>query len=368
MDKKLFRSILWIITYAVLMVLFALRFNEVRGWLSALLGALRPLFIGFAIAFVLHRPTKFFYTHYNHALEGTKFRRIARPLAVGTAYLILLVLLFAFFSILLPKLSESIQLFVASMGDYVKNAQGWVNWLLERLHLETLNLSSFSDLIKSGLTAVGNTISTAVPQILVFTGNLISIAVTAFLSIIFSIYLLSGRETLLPQCRRVLRAYVPKKAADVISDVTALTADTFTAFVTGQLIEACILGGLCALGVLFIQADYAPLIGMIIGVSALIPIVGALVGGIVSALLLVMVDPLKTLIFLIFLLALQQFEGNIIYPRVVGGSLGLPALWVLTAVTVGGGLFGFVGVLVSVPVASVLYTLLRQDVHRRLDT
>jgi predicted PurR-regulated permease PerM len=367
MDKKLFRSILWIITYTVLLALFILHFDEARGWVSALLAVLRPLFIGFAIAFVLHRPTQFFYTHYHRAFARSKFSKLARPLAVGTAYLVLLLLLFTFFSILLPKLSESIQLFVASMGDYMKNAQGWVNWLLKRLNMETLNLSSFSDIVKSGLTAVGNTLSTALPQILAFTGNLISIVVTAFLSIIFSIYLLSGRETLLSQCRRVLRAYVPKHLADAISDVTALTADTFTAFVSGQLLEACILGSLCALGVLFIQPDYAPLIGMIIGVSALVPIVGALVGGAAAALLLVMVNPLKTLIFIVFLLALQQFEGNVIYPRVVGGSLGLPALWVLSAVTVGGGLFGFVGVLVSVPVASVLYTLLRQDVHRRLD-
>ena len=120
------------------------------------------------------------------------------------------------------------------------------------------------------------------------------------------------------------------------------------------------------LGMLFIQADYAPLIGIIIGVSALIPMVGAFVGGALSAILLVMVSPVRTLIFLIFLLCLQQFEGNVIYPRVVGSSIGLPAIWVLTAVTVGGGLFQFVGILVSVPIASVLYTLLRRNVHKRL--
>ena len=145
-----------------------------------------------------------------------------------------------------------------------------------------------------------------------------------------------------------------------------LTADTFTAFVSGQLIEACILGGLTALGMLFIQADYAPLIGVIVGATALIPMVGAFLGGAVSAVLLIMVSPLKALIFLVFLLCLQQFEGNVIYPRVVGSNVGLPAIWVLAAVTVGGGLFQFVGILVSVPVASVLYTLLRRDVHRRL--
>ncbi len=368
MEKNLLRSILWVITYTVLLVLFILRFDEVRSWFGALLAVLQPIFIGFAIAFILHRPTQFFYGLYRRGLRRAGAEKLARPLAVGSAYLVLVILVFAFFSILLPRLVESILLFVSSMSDYMRNAQGWVNWLLERLHLDTLNLSSISDLIKSALTAAANTLNTAVPRILAFTGSVISIVVTAFLSLIFSVYFLSGRETLLSQCRRVLRAYVPKRAADVISDVGALTANTFSAFVSGQLVEACILGGLCALGMLFIQADYALLIGMIIGVSALIPMVGAFAGGAVSAVLLVMVNPLKTLIFVIFLLALQQFEGNVIYPKVVGSSLGLPGLWVLTAVTVGGGIFGFVGVLVSVPVASVLYTLLRQDVHRRLGT
>lgn len=366
MDRKLFRSILWIVTYTVLLVLFIVNFVEVRTWFGTLMEVLRPLFIGFAIAFVLSRPTQFFYQVYRRHMDRTWAERLARPLAVGTAYLVLIVLIIAFFSVVLPKLTESILLFRDSLSDYTKNVQGWVNWLLATLNLETLDFSRFSDLIKTTLTTAFNTITTAVPQILAFTGNLISIVVTAFLSIIFSIYMLAGRETLLSQCRRVLRAYVPKPLADGISDVTALTAETFSAYVSGQLMEACILGGLCTLGTLFIQPDYAPLIGIIIGVSALIPMVGAFIGGAVAAMLLVMVSPLKTLIFLAFLLALQQFEGNVIYPRVVGSNIGLPAVWVLAAVTVGGGLLGFVGVLVSVPVASVLYTLLRRDVHRRL--
>ena len=180
--------------------------------------------------------------------------------------------------------------------------------------------------------------------------------------------MLSGSETLLRQCGRLLRAYVPARFSRPLLNVIHLTADTFAKFVTGQLIEACILGGLCTGGMLFIQADYAPLIGVIVGVSALIPVAGAYVGAIVSALLLVMVSPLKALTFLIFLVILQQVEGNVIYPRVVGTSIGLPGIWVLAAVTVGGGLLGLPGVILSVPLASVLYTLLRQDVRRRLDT
>ncbi|MEG0765630.1 MAG: AI-2E family transporter [Pseudoflavonifractor sp.] len=373
MDKKLFKSILWIISYAVFLVLFVLYFGRITQLFSKAMGLLAPLFIGFAIAFILYRPCCFFRGLLDRALGKTKAKNLAQPLAVTASYLVFLLLILAFFSIVLPKLAQSIQLFMGSVGGYMANFQLWANEILASLNLETLDISKFSDLFKSAvaglmgaLNGVMNTLTTALPQVVTLTGNLISIVVTAFLSVVFSIYMLSGKEKLLSQCRRVLRAYVPEKPAAWLTDVAHLTAGTFTAFVSGQLVEACILGGLCTVGMLFIQADYAPLIGMIVGASALIPMVGAFAGAAVSAVLLVMVSPVKTLIFLIFLMVLQQLEGNIIYPRVVGNNIGLPAIWVLTAVTVGGGLLGFVGILLSVPVASVLYTLLRRNVHKRL--
>lgn len=369
MDKKLFKSILWIITYTVALVLFILKFDDIRRLTGNFFNLLQPLFIGFAIAFVLSRPCRFFDRLYGRALGKTRARRLVRPLAVTTSYVVLLILVFAFFAVVLPKLVESIQLFISSMGGYMVNVQNWANTLLSTLHLETLDtldLSSFSDIIRNALNGLMDALTNAVPQLVTITGNIISIVVTLFLSVIFSIYMLSGKEKLLSQCRRVLRAYAPPKMTAWLTDVAHLTANTFTAFVSGQLIEACILGGLTAVGMLFIQPDYAPLIGMIVGATALIPMVGAFGGAAVSAVLLVMVSPLRALIFLIFLGVLQQFEGNVIYPRVVGSTIGLPGIWVLTAVTLGAGLMGFVGVLVSVPVASVLYTLLRRNVHKRL--
>ena len=235
------------------------------------------------------------------------------------------------------------------------------------LKLGTLDLSSLKAPLQNLFDQVLAFLSDLGPHLLEFTSGLVSMVVTGVLALVFSIYMLSGKERLLSQCRRLLRAYVPPKFADPILDVVHLTGDTFTHFVTGQLIEACILGGLCSIGMLFIQPDYAPLIGVIIGSSALIPVAGAYIGAILSALLLLMVSPLKAVTFLIFLVILQQIEGNVIYPKVVGTSIGLPGIWVLAAVTVGGGLMGLVGVLLSVPIASVLYTLLRRDVHWRLD-
>ncbi len=372
MDKKLLKSILLIITYAVALVLLVTHFDSLLGLLGTLLVLFRPLFIGFAIAFVLNRPCQLFQRLYSRALGKGKAKALSGPLAVGSAYLGLFLLVIAFISVVLPRLVESIQLFLGSINGYLANtqkwldSQGWLHSLFATLNLEELDLSNLGSIIRDALSSVVNTLTTALPHLITTITDIISVIVAGFLSVIFSIYMLSSKTTLLAQLHHLLDAYVPDRWEAPLLDVAHLTADTFTAFVTGQLVEACIIGGVTTVGMLFIQPDYAPLIGMILTATALIPMVGCFVGGAISAALLIMVSPLKTLIFLIFLLCVQQFEGNIIYPRVVGSNIGLPAIWVLTAVTVGGGLLGFVGILISVPIASVFYTLLRRDVHRRL--
>lgn len=369
MDKKLFKSILLIITYAVILVMVLARLDVLAGGLGILLSVFKPLIIGFCLAFVLNRPCQFFFRLYSRGLDKTSARGAARPLAVLTSYLALIIIVVAVFSFVLPKLVESIQTFVLNLNGYIANAQNSINHLLAYLHLdiEQLDLSKLNTTLESILNSALRFLSNLGPQIIEFTTGLVSIVVTGVLALVFSIYMLSGRDKLLAQCRRLLKAYVPAKVAGPISDVVSLTAATFTKFVTGQCIEACILGGLCTVGMLFIQPDYAPLIGVTVGASALIPVAGAYIGAILSAVLLLMVSPLKAFIFVIFLIILQQVEGNVIYPRVVGTSLGLPGIWVLAAVTVGGSLMGVPGILISVPIASVAYTLLRQDVRKRLD-
>ena len=371
MDRKLFRSILLIITYTVLLVLALVKIDALLGLAGSLLGLLKPLYVGFAVAFILNRPCQAFYRAYDRALGSTRASGLSRPLAVLSSYVSLLVALAILFSFVVPKLVESIQIFAGSLSGYLLNLQTSLTELLNYFHIDAdflsnFNLAGLTSYLQRFLDGLVQGLSTTVASVMNFTGALISLFVTGLLSVIFSIYMLGGRETLLAQCRRLLHAYAPPRTEAVVLDVVHLTAGTFTRFVSGQLIEACILGGLCAAGMLFIQADYAPLVGVIIGVSALIPVAGAYIGAILAAFLLLMVSPVKALIFLIFLAILQQIEGNVIYPRVVGTSIGLPGIWVLTAVTVGGGLFDLPGVLLSVPVCSVLYALLKQDVRRRL--
>ncbi len=367
MPKQWMRSILLIITYTVLLVLALVKVDWILGLLGEILTGFQPLFIGFAIAFVLNRPCSFFCRHYEHNL-GRRWRKLGRPLAVLTSYLVLIAVVVSLFSFVLPQVVESIRMLAGSIGGYIANLQAWLNEAADYLDWETINLdlSSLNNYLERLLNGLLAGVSGAATQLMTVTGSIISMFVTLVLAIVFSVYMLAGKEKLLRHGRQLLRVYLPRRWAVTVSSVIRLTAETFSNFVSGQLIEACILGGLCALGTCFIQADYAALVGVIVGVSALIPVAGAYIGALVSAFLLVMVDPVRALVFLVFLAVLQQIEGNVIYPRVVGTSIGLPGIWVLAAVTVGGGLFGLLGVLISVPTASVVYTLIKRDVRRRL--
>ena len=366
MDKKLFRSLLLLITFTVGLVFVVVRFEDLWRTVRLILSNLTPLFAGLAIAFVLARPCAFFRRLLDRGLGKTPLAGLSLPLAVALSYVLLIGVVAAIFAFVIPQLTSSVGRFGANLGGYLAQVQVWINDITNWLHLEELDLSQVGQTLRDFVNRLFSALSTAVPQLLSLTSGLVSLVVTMVLALVFSVYMLSGKDTLLGQCRRVLRAYVPKKVYDVVLDVAALTATTFSRFVSGQITEACVLGGLTFLGMLILRLDYALLIAVLIGVSALVPVVGAYVGAITSALLLVMVDPVDALIFLVFLVCLQQIEGNVIYPRVVGTSLGLPGIWVLTAVTVGGGLFDLAGVLLSVPVASILYALLKRDVRKRL--
>ena len=196
-------------------------------------------------------------------------------------------------------------------------------------------------------------------------GSVVGGVINFFIGLIFGVYILVGKERLSSQAKRILRAYLKERNVERIRKVIKTADETFSSFIVGQCTEAVILGTLCAVGMLIFDFPYAVMIGSFIGVTALIPIVGAYLGASVGAFMIVTVDPLKALLFIVFIIVLQQLEGNLIYPRVVGSSIGLPGIWVLAAVTVGGGLLGIGGMLLGVPLAATVYKLIRSDVNER---
>ena len=188
-----------------------------------------------------------------------------------------------------------------------------------------------------------------------------------FIGFVFSVYVLFQKEKLASQCKKLMYVCMPESRADKIIEVLRLTNTTFSNFLSGQCLEACILGTMFVITLSILRMPYALLIGIIIAVSALIPIVGAFIGCIVGVILIMMTSPLKALIFVGVFLILQQIEGNLIYPHVVGSSVGLPGIWVLVAVTIGGNLFGIMGMLTFIPISSVCYALLRTYVNRKVE-
>lgn len=362
------KKLILLITYAVVLVAVIVKIDAVGGWLDGVVKAFEPLYIGFAIAFVLNRPCKFFAGLYARGLEG-KSEKLARPLAVLTSYVLLFAVISAVLALVIPELIKSIEAFVGNLSTYTANLQSLYDRMIEFLNIENmaeLNLpETLNSVLGSLLSGVLNTLTNTLPQLITATGAVVSALVTTLLAIVFSVYMLAGAPKFIGQCRRLAVQYLPSKAVEPTLSVARLTADTFTKYVSGQIVEAGILGVLCFLGMCIFGFDYAPLISVIIAVCALVPIAGAYIGAIVAALLLLMIEPMQAVWFLVFLIILQQLEGNLIYPRVVGTSIGLPGIWVLAAVTVGSALLGFAGLIIGVPLTAVIYTLIRRNLHKR---
>lgn len=344
---------------------------SIGGWVF---GLLQPLFIGFCIAFVLNVPMRF--------LEGYLFTRtkkpilqaLRRPLCILISIVFIVTVLSVIFLLVIPELlnafgvlAKSIPLFLdavlkglqnwsAENADAIPSLQQW----LANLKIDWAGIGR--SLITFATTGAGNLLGSTVQVATSIAGSLTNLMFSFFLAL----YMLLGKEKLIRQIRAVLRAVFPLAAVRRIEAVLSLSARIFASFITGQCTEACILGTLCWLGMTLLRLPYAPMIGALIGFTALIPIVGAFMGTIIGAFMIAMVNPMSAVWFVVFLLTLQQFEGNLIYPRVVGSSVGLPGIWVLSAVTIGGAISGIVGMLFSVPVASILYALVRTGTKRRL--
>ena len=252
------------------------------------------------------------------------------------------------------------------------NIQSFLLWLsqFDFSWVAEIDFTQILNSLKAELTTFVNkslnALSTIFPQLFSMTASVISIVANFFIAVIVSIYLLVSKEDLCRQVKKLTYAFLPRSWADECVEIARLSSQCFTNFVTGQLMEACILGLLCFVGMTIFRFEYAFLISMMVGVSAIIPVVGAFIGTVPGVLLLLFVEPMQAIWFVVFIVVLQQIEGNLIYPKVVGESVGLPALWVLMGIVVGGGVGGVLGMLLGVPVFTIAYKLTSQITHDRL--
>jgi predicted PurR-regulated permease PerM len=263
-------------------------------------------------------------------------------------------------------LAKEIPVALNNAMTYVQNNEQLMKLLNEAgISIQQNSLSDWEGILKNAVAWIASGIGGVMGSVFTVVSGVFSGAVTFLIGFIFSIYLLIGKETLFGQVKRVFKTYCKEKVYKKISYVYHTFNDCFHRFIVGQCTEAVILGVLCMVCMLIFRFPYATMIGAFIGFTALIPVAGAYIGAAVGAFMILTVSPVKALFFLLFIVVLQQLEGNLVYPRVVGSSIGLPGIWVLTAVTVGGGVLGVGGMLLGVPIAAACYQMLRTDVQKR---
>ena len=336
------------------------------GLFQSAIGAASPLLIGCVIAYLVNILMNMYEKHYFPKAKNTILCKSRRPVCMIAAFLTLLAVIIMVIDLVLPQLASCVK----SIFSALPNAIMAIIDGLEKINILPEDIAATLSAIdwKSKIGQIVNILTSGVGSVMdVVISTLSSVFsgfVTALLSTIFSIYLLLGKDTLARQCKRLLQHYLKESYYEKFVYVITILHDCFQRYIVGQCTEAVILGVLCALGMFIIKLPYATMIGTLIAFTALIPVAGAYIGGGIGALMIFSVSPVKALIFVIYLVILQQLEGNLIYPRVVGSSLGLPAIWVLAAVTIGGGVMGVTGMLIGVPIAATLYRLIQNDMNK----
>lgn len=361
---KLTKWLIGVVTACILIYLGMRHLNMIAAGISWLVKIMFPLLLGVVMAFVLNVPMRPIEKHLHLKHEKAK-----RPLAIFLSLVLILGIFTGVAFLVLPEivdavrlvaqiilsgidqatfLEENIDFSTFPFGEYLEQID--IDWGQLKLNLEDWTMSQRDVLLKQAAGTVSS----------IATGF-----VNFFIALVFSIYILANKEKLKSQATRLVHAWLSEKLGVSLIHIVSICNVSFRNFIAGQATEAVILGTLCTIGMLILRLPYAPMVGALVGVTALVPIVGAYIGAIAGAFLILTISPLKAFVFIIFLIILQQLEGNLIYPRVVGSRVNLPAMWVLAAVTVGGNLAGPVGMLLGVPAASAIYELLKEATIKR---
>ncbi len=349
--------------FAALFYLFMYYWETVAKFLGTLFGAAMPLIIGAMIAYFVNILMCFYERHYFPKSQKTIVKKTRRPLCLVAAVLTLMAIIILVFSIVLPQLLSCINQLLSAIPWLLERFISWMGGM-HILSQETLRFlqefdwqSRIGEIAKVLTSGVGDVMNVVISVVT----SVVSGAITAFISIIFSLYLLAGKDRICAQVKRLFKHYLPEKTYEKVRYFVRVLNDSFHRYIVGQCTEAVILGLLCTVFMFVFRLPYATMIGALIAFTALIPIAGAYIGALLGALMILAVSPVKALVFLILIVVLQQLEGNLIYPKVVGASIGLPGIWVLAAVTIGGGMLGVIGMLLGVPLAAALYRILKED-------
>lgn len=365
MDKQEIKRGVFVAALAVAVCVIVQNFSYVQGLVGIALKALEPLFIGCIMAYIFNIIMNFFEKHYFPKKNNKFISSSRRPLCLLFSFAITIAIIVLILNIIIPEIINAIKLMYSVIPPLFVKFRDWAMVKLEEypdiqkeINNIELDTASIAEKVTDHAFGLFNSVISLIGTITATVTNLI-------LGIIFAIYLLLRKDKLKEDLNRFQNLFISEKINKKINRFFSVAHETFTNFFIGQFIEAIIIGSLTFLGASILRLPYATMTGTIVGVTALIPIVGAFGGAALSAFIICTESPKQALIFLIFLIILQQFEGNIIYPKVVGSSIGLPGIWVLAAVTLGGGLCGIMGMMLGVPLAATLYKLYFETIEQK---
>lgn len=378
-NSKNVRTILFIIVFTVVLLAAVLNIGAVFGFAGWVWGVFSNVTAGLAIAFVLNVPLRIFENRTLYAMRehrSARVRALLRPLSIVCSLIVTLGVIIVLLLVIFPRLVETVGAVIAQMPDYVNDIIAWGDRVLEPFDF---SLSAYLGDINwdKVFTDIGNALSESVDGLIGTAGDVFGTAanvgtaiVSGVIDVVFStiiaVYILAQKERVGRFVRRCIDAFFPRRFAAGLESLAVRAAETFSNFISGQLADSCILGILCFIGMTIFRFPNADVISVVIGVTSLVPLVGAFVGIVIGALLILTTDAIKALLFVVFMLCLQQIEGNLIYPKIVGKAVGMPGVLVLCAVLVGGNIAGVLGGLCAVPLTAMLYSLLREAVERRL--
>ena len=367
--KTIFRIFLG--TAACILLYWLLNEREsVKHVLDTALNILSPFITGGCFAFILNVPMRFF----ENKLTKITGLGLRRTVALLITFVAVAIVLGGVFLLLIPQLVETVELFLPAVYDFLLEIGVYVEeFLTENPELMEIAQSTaggtafdWTSIVQKIAAVLGDSVTTIFQSAVATIGSVASFAMDLFVAIVFAVYALFQKETLARQGRKLLYAFTKEQFADRVVHILRLSNSTFSNFLSGQCIEVCILGVMIAISMAILKLPYIPLVSVLVAVTAFIPIVGAWVGCIVGVFFMLVNDPMQAVWFLLMFLVVQQIEGNLIYPKVVGTSIGLSGMWVIVAISVGGDLFGIVGMLLMIPLASVVQTILREDVAIRV--
>lgn len=355
------KNMIILVTYIAGLVLCLIYFKNIMGFIGQLISIIKPFIIGFVLAFIFNIPMKYLIKKLPIQNEKTK-KLVAAILSI----LLVLFVLTLIVMVVLPQVIENIRMLIDNLPSIFAQIEEWLNYFLKEVNLSSDMLIKIEEFQQNFGQTILTKLTTWVPSIALGVSHFTTGIVNIFMGFVMAVYMLFSKDKLMRQVQRVGRAFLNHQQSEQTREVLHLTSSTFENFLAGQLTESVIIGVLCYIGCVILDIPYASIAAVVIGFTNIIPYFGPIIGAVISSVLIIFVSPMKAIIFLIFSTLLQQFESNLIYPHVVGNSVGLSALWVLFAVSAGGGLFGIPGMVFGLPTFSVIYELMRRWTNQRL--